>query len=66
MTNFFIGKFRDFGGKWANPVRDMHDAEAEIKRLIELRSTYKLRIKVVNENIATQFAIIDKCKEILK
>ena len=67
MTKTAIGawaRFKDWtSNRWNNPLTDIHDAELEIKRLIEKRTLMKSQLRDMPALIEAQFEIINKAKE---
>ena len=62
-----IGSFKDWTSKrWGNPLTDIHEAELEIKRLIEKRTLMKSQLRDMPDLIQAQFEIINKAKEKMK
>ena len=62
-----IARFKDWVIKrWNNPVDDIHQAELEIKRLIEQRTIMKQQLRDMPDLIEAQFDIITKAKEKMK
>jgi hypothetical protein len=51
------------GWNWHNPLKDIQEAEIEVKRLVGIRDNLKAQLRAMPDRIAEQFSIIDKAKE---